>query len=145
VRFRRIVGGLLFAAIVIGGADLRLVRILFSDRAAFAAMLTRAPDRRTPEYPRFLEEVARRTQPGDPIAVLVPMRHWTRGYAYAYFRASYILAGRNVIPLVDADDAEHPERLREARFVASWQLPALPGAWEVVWRGAGGQLLRRTR
>ncbi|HKR65142.1 MAG TPA: hypothetical protein VJZ00_15520 [Thermoanaerobaculia bacterium] len=144
MHFRKVLGGVLFAAIVIGALDLRPLRVLFADRAALAEVLTRAPDLQAPTYPAFLEEVARRTKPGDSIAILVPMRHWARGYAYAYFRATYFLAGRDVIPLVDADDHEHPERLRDARYVAVWHLPVLPGPWEEVWRGPDGVLLRRT-
>lgn len=145
MRFRKILGGLLFAAIVAGGIDPRRVRFLFVDRTALGAQLTLAPDAQAPTYPRFLEEIARRTKPGDSIAILVPMRHWTGGYAYAFYRATYFLPGRNVIPLIDLEDAMHPERLREARYIAAWRMLPLPGPWEVAWRGPDGLLLRRTR
>lgn len=143
MRIRGIAAGLLFAAIIIGGVDTRLVRVLFANKTELASTLLRAPDLQAPKYPRFLEEVARRTKGGDTIAVLVPMRHWTRGYEYAYFRASYFLAGRNVVPLVDPDDSEHLERLREARYLAAWMMPTVPGPWEEIWRGSDGVLLRR--
>ena len=120
------------------------MRLMFADRRALASALTRAPDRRAPEYPQFLEQVAQRTKRGDSIAILVPMRYWAAGYAYAYFRATYFLAGRNVIPLVDVDDTLHAERLSQADFVASWKMPA-PAGFSVVWRGNGGVLLRRAR
>jgi hypothetical protein len=139
----RVLGGLLFAAIVICGVDARLVRLMFADRSAFADTLTRAPDLQAPEYPRFLEEIARLTKPGDSIAILVPMRHWTGGYAYAYYRATYFLTGRHVIPLVDEGDLLHPERLDEARLLAAWKMPVPPEPYVPVWSGYGGVLLRR--
>lgn len=142
---KRLLGGLLFAAIVAGAVDLRLMRLMFADRHALARALTQAPDRRAPEYPQFLEQVARKTKRGDSIAILVPMRYWAAGYAYAFFRATYFLAGRRVIPLVDVDDTLHPERLSQADFVASWKMPPPAGPFSVVWRGDGGILLRRAR
>jgi hypothetical protein len=145
VRFRRLLGGFLFAAIVVGGFEPQLLSLLFDDRSALAEALTRAPDLQAPAYPRFLEEVARRTKQGESIAILVPMRHWNGGYSYAYFRASYFLAGRNVIPLVDADDTLQPERLNEAELVAVWQMPPPVGPFAPVWSGNGGVLLRRAR
>jgi hypothetical protein len=144
VRVRKLLGGFLFAAIVMGGIDPRLVPVLFSDRTALAEALTRAPDLQAPAYPQFLTEVARRTRKGESIAILVPMRHWKGGYSYAYFRASYFLAGRTVVPLVDADDALHPERLNDAELVAVWQMAVPSGPYSPVWSGNGGVLLRRT-
>ena len=102
------------------------------------------PDRRTPDYPAFLAEVARRTEPDQSIAVVVPMRHWNGGYSYAYYRASYFLAGRRVVPIVDENDRLHPERLQEADFIAVWRVPEFAGP-DVVWQGHGGTLFRGTR
>ena len=131
---------LLLGAILIGGFEPLYLRALVgrAERDVYR------PDRRTPDYPAFLAEVARRTKPNQSIAIVVPMRHWDAGYSYAYYRASYFLAGRRVVPLVDPDDRVHPERLREADFVAAWRVPEFYGP-QVVWQGHGGVLLRGAR
>lgn len=102
------------------------------------------PDRRTGDYPLFLAEVARRTRPGERIVIVVPIRYWRTGYGYAYYRASYFLAGRRAIPILDDDDRVRRERIQQADYVAAWRIPDLPG-FEAVWRGHGGALLRRNR
>jgi len=130
----RAVAALLFVSILAGGFEPLYLRALLGDRTVHA----RLPDRRTPEYPRFLEGVARATAPGESVVIVVR----GTGYSYAYYRASYFLVGRRVIPIGDPDGSVHLERLREADSVALWRIPPLPG-YEVVWRGHGGVLLRR--
>jgi hypothetical protein len=131
---RSAVAGILFAMIAIGALD----------RSPWSRILGDAyPDGRTSDYPQFLEEVARRTAPGDTIAILVPMKSWSRGQSYAYYRASYFLAGRKVIPLLNADDSRHPERLREARYLAVWKMEPPAGPYTRAWSGHTGVLLRR--
>lgn len=137
---RRLLAALLFGAILIGG----LVPVYLRALAGDAERDIYRPDRRTQDYPAFLAEVARRTKPAQSIAIVVPMRYWNAGYSYAYYRASYFLAGRRVVPIVDADDSVHPERLREADFVAVWRVPEFAGP-EVVWQGQGGVLFRGVR
>jgi hypothetical protein len=132
----RAVSAFLFAAILAGGFEPRYFRALFGDRSVHA----RAADRRAPDYPRFLEGVARVIEPGQSVFILAS----GVGYSYAYYRASYFLAGRRVIPAGDPDGRIHPERLREADYVALWRVPPIPG-YEIVWRGHGGVLLRRPR
>jgi hypothetical protein len=127
----------LFGAILIGGFEPLYLRALGSD----VSREIYDPDRRTPDYPRFLEEVARHTKPGASIAIIVPMRHWDAGYAYAYYRASYFLPQRRVIPIVDPEDRVHAERLRKTDFVAVWRVPRFAGP-EEIWRGHGGVLYR---
>lgn len=95
-----------------------------------------------PRYPAFLEEVADHTQRGDTIALVVPPKTWDGGYSYAYYRASYFLAGREVLPVVDADDRALPENLQRARYVAVWRMPP-PAGWRVAWAAHGGALLAR--
>jgi hypothetical protein len=126
---RRILGGLIFATILLGG----LVPLRWR---------VPNPDRRTRDYPAFLQEVAARTRPGDSIVIVVPIRYWRTGYGYAYYRASYFLAGRRAIPILDDDDRLRRERLAQTDYVALWRMPELPG-YSVVWRGHGGVLMRR--
>lgn len=101
------------------------------------------PDRGFPLYARFLTAVASRTSPGQSIVIAAPMGGWGSGYAYAYYRASYLLAGRRVIPLMDKDDRMYYERLSDGDLVAFWGKGVPPGPYEVVWRGSGGVLYRR--
>lgn len=91
---------------------------------------------------RFLDSVRERTRKGDAIGILAPT--WT-GYEYAYYRASYILAGRRVIPLVDPTHTLRPDRIDEADWIAGWQMGMEVKAFREEWKGAGGVLLRRVR
>ncbi|HEY0590860.1 MAG TPA: hypothetical protein VGF40_03775 [Thermoanaerobaculia bacterium] len=138
----RVVYAILLAAMIVGGFQPFFLRILFSDRGAIARRLAEAPDR--PGYVAFLREVRRRTPEGSRIAILVPMRHWGRGYSYAYYRASYFLTGREVVPVVDPDDSAHLERVRGADFVASWGMAPRIAGFAAVWNGDGSVLLERS-
>jgi hypothetical protein len=107
-----------------------LLTLPFRDREAYARELALLPDHQWPQYPRFLEEVRVRTKPGDRIALVFPVMRWDDGYSYAYYRASYFLTGREVLPLVDEHDHPQPQNLAAARYIATW-------------RGSGGTLARR--
>ena len=117
----RFIAGLLFAAIVACGIDFEFVRQLpdFSDASISG-------------YDRFLMDVRQRTPPGASIAIDAPAEKFQPDYAYLYYRASYQLAGRRVIPLKDRDDRDHRERIAQADYVA-------------VWDGKHGTLQRRAR
>lgn len=101
------------------------------------------PDGAHPLYARFITEVASRTSPGQSIILVTPVRDWASWYAYAYYRASYLLAGRRVLPLMDDDDWLRYERLREGDRIAVWGEGVPPGPYEAIWRGSGGVLYRR--
>ena len=128
---------------LIGGFEPFFFRIFFADRAAASAALTAGPDRAAPGYADFLREVKKRTPADARVALLVPMRQWSGGYEYAYYRASYALVPREVIPLVDPDDEAHLERAVEADYVAAWRMaPRIPGFTQ-VWDADGSVLLER--
>ena len=116
----------------------------FVDRGPIQRSMTIMPDRGGwwPDYPRFLEEVRAHTRRGQSIALLVPTMQWQRGYFYAYYRASYFLAGREVLPLVLENDRPVPENLHRAQYLAIWSRPAPAGA-RVVFAEYGGTLVRR--
>ena len=80
------------------------------------------------DYPQFLAAVRASTHSGDRIALIVPSRPRSNDHDYAYFRANYFLAGREVLP-AQAD----------AQFVAAWHVP-LPPDRRVLWRAHGGAL-----
>lgn len=130
---RQLLWGALFAAIVLGGVDARVLHLIVHPRDA-----QQSPDGGFPEYPRFLREVAARTAPGETILLIAPT------YEYPFYRACYFLADRRVIPLLDSEERAHPERLRDATVVAVWRLPA-PEGFDTVWSGHEGLLLRRKR
>jgi hypothetical protein len=140
---RRVFAIAALAAIIALRLEPRLLRLPFIDRSAFAQAYARMADRLWIEYPRFLEGVRAHTRPGDAIAIVVPSLRWDDGYSYAYYRASYFLAGREVLPLADAKDRLHPENFRAARYVAVWRTELPARRYEVVWSGHGGVLLRR--
>jgi len=140
---RRIFALLCLIAIIGFRINPKLLSLPFIDRRPLAASMRLYPDQRWPQYPRFLDGVRSRTRDGDSIALLFPIMNWNAGYADAYYRASYFLAGCEVLPLVTADDRPHPENLRTAHYVAAWQLDLQPGRGALVWRGEGGELVRR--
>ncbi|HKO57711.1 MAG TPA: hypothetical protein VJ276_17725 [Thermoanaerobaculia bacterium] len=139
---RRIVAAAAFLIIVLLSIEPTVIRLPFVDRSELRASMETAADRTWyPQYPRFLDEVRRRTPKGSTIALVVPIRGWEEGYQYAFFRASYFLAGRELLPILTPDDKPLVESFRRARYLAAWGINARGG--RVVWRGEGGVLLER--
>lgn len=139
---RRVAALGLLVILAMLGIEWRLVRFPFIDRGPMRRELERYADREWyPYFPQFLEGVRANTKRGDTIALLVPAWTWDSGYSFAYYRASYFLAGRRVLPVVWRDDSRHPEHARGAKYVAAWQVRVDGG--EVVWRGSGGTLVKQ--
>ena len=143
VNVRRILAYLCLFAIVALRIEPQLLRLPFIDRTSFNRGLAQLADGEWWQYARFLEGVREHTRDGDKITVVVPALKWDDGYSYAYYRASYFLAGREVLPLVTDDDRRHPENFRAARYVAAWHMQRRAGVGRVVWEGEGGVLLQR--
>ena len=139
---QRILALLVLVALIASRIEPRLLSVPLR-RAVFARTYAAFADRLWPQYPQFLAGVRAHTRPGDSIAVVVPTLDWDRGYSYAYYRASYMLTGREVLPL--ADGANHLQLLnfRQATYVAVWNTSMPQAHFTTVWRGAGGVLLRR--
>lgn len=129
------------ATIVAMCIEPRLLQMPFVERGPYARALAVFPDRQWPQYPQFLEGIRAHTRPGDTIAVVVPAMGWDEGYSYAYYRASYFLTGREVLPLVDPENRQLPQNFRGARYVAAFGV-TLRAPADVVWRGDGGTLSR---
>ncbi|HEX3068972.1 MAG TPA: hypothetical protein VHX14_10380 [Thermoanaerobaculia bacterium] len=141
---RRVLPALALLALLVVSIEPGMLQILFIDREPSARALSEAPDSPLPLYPRFLEGVRAHTQPGDTIAIVIPRMSWNNGYVYAYYRASYFLAGREVLPLVTPENEKVPENFRAARYIAAFRVNVrMPS--EVVWRGERGTLLRPIR
>ena len=94
----------------------------------------------SPELAAFLGEVRARTRRGDSIALLLPIRDWP-AYSGAYFRASYLLAGREVLPIVDEQGRALRGNVARATWVAAWRVRYDAGT--VVWAGHEGVLVRK--
>ena len=67
--------------------------------------------------------------------------HWDGGYSYAYYRASYFLSGREVLPLVTRQDKPVLDNFKRAKFIAVWQKRVSDDTRHVVWSGHHGVLL----
>jgi hypothetical protein len=141
---RRALTLLCLAAIVVLGVASRLLELPFIDRAKAVRAMARYPDRVWPDYPLFLQGVREHTKPGDTIAVIVPAMTWDGGYSYAYYRASYFLTGREVLPLVTPDNTRLQQNFRAAKYIAVFGV-GLRAPADVVWRGGRGALLRLHR
>jgi len=138
---RRILAACALVALVVLHFDYRLLTFPFLDRTKMSAAFTAMPDGRWVDYPRFLEGVRAHTKAGDRIALIVPQMQWDGGYSYAYYRASYFLAGREVIPLLYRTDEPIRANLDRADYLAVWRAPGPPA--RVTWQGEGGVLLSR--
>lgn len=91
------------------------------------------------DYPEFLAAIRDTTHNGDTIALLVPVRRGSNDYSYAYFRASYLLAGREILPVIDDNGRIIANNIRDARFVATWH-GHLGSDRPLLWRAHGGEL-----
>jgi hypothetical protein len=139
---RRALTVVALAALVATCVEPRFLQMPFIDRDAHARRVTAFPDAQWPQYPRFLEGVRAHTRPGDQVALIVPVMEWDGGYSYGYYRASYFLTGREVLPVVDPRNRALPRNFESARYVAAFGVNlAIPGV--VAWSGEGGTLYRR--
>jgi len=143
VTARDIFAALAFALILLGGLRPELLVLVFADREPLRRELAMAADRASPEYPAFLGEISKQTQPNERVALLFRPAQGDAPPWYAYFRARYFLIDRIVLPVVDIDGVTHPEYLDRARYVASWGVRFEDARFETLWRGSGGELLRR--
>ena len=144
VTLRRALTIICLATMVILGVAARLFQLPFIDRGPSERAMARYSDRVWPDYPLFLEGVREHTKPGDTIAVIVPTMQWDTGYSYAYYRASYFLTGREVLPLMRPDNVRLPQNFRGAKFIAVFGV-GLRAPADVVWRSGRGALLRLRR
>jgi hypothetical protein len=133
-----------FAAILIGGFETYYLRVFLERPARVRPYLTELPYRKMPGLRELLVGADARTPPGASIAIFVPYSAWEGGYGYAYYRASYLLPGKQVIPLLRiGEDKPDPENLARADYVVCWGgVPPIPG-FAKVWQTTSGMLLRR--
>jgi hypothetical protein len=138
---RRRIALVVFVALAVLSIDHLLLPFVLN-HAVMHRVMTSYPDRGWNGYSDFLVGVRAHTKAGDTIALIVPKMSRDSGYMYAYYRASYFLSGREVVPLLSPDGAPQPSNIRAAHYLAVWRLRLTPSA-HVVWSGAGGALVER--
>lgn len=101
------------------------------DWRQLGAYLTELPYRKVPGLRQLCVEADRRTPLEARILFVAPVN----GYEYAFRRAQYLLAGRDLIPMGRA----------EARpgFVVCLPSCDVPAGFTVAWRSDRGMLLKR--
>ena len=130
------------ACILIGSFEPFYFRMLTPERARFGAWAAQLPYAKTPGLRAFMLGVHERTKNGDRIAIVAPYTKWNGGYAYAFTRSTYVLAGRTTIPLVGDDDSQLSAD--GAEYFACWHIAPPPGT-TIVWRDNHGVLARKSR
>ena len=123
-----------------------LFQVLLTDRADLTAeMVSRVAPPGTQGYPEFLESVRERTPPGSTIALVVQPMQWDieGGYSFWYYRASYLLAGRKVLPIVWRDGSVLIENVRTAQYIAVFRRQFPLGDRALIWKSRDGFLLSR--
>lgn len=143
MRPRAVLAWVLFVGVAAAATPWTTLAIPFRDRSALRSEKERAADRAWwPDYPAFLADVRAATRRGDTIALVVPGMNWEYGYSYAFFRATYLLEGRQVIPLVGPNNRRLTENVRRANYIAAWRMrPAR--SWRPLLARHGGTLLVR--
>jgi hypothetical protein len=139
----RLAAAAAFLLILIGGFEPFYLRIFGIDRVRMEASFAEMPFRKIPGLQAFLQGVDAHTPAHARIALWLPFRQWEGGYGYGYYRASYLLPGKQVVPLL----ALHEDRLAltnlaGADYLASFgELMMAPG-FEIVWRNEHGVLMK---
>ena len=143
-RATRIFALLAFAAIAVGSFQTLYLDIWRRDAAQMRAQWTELPYRKLPGLRQLLVEADRRTPQGARILLATPHKPGEGGYRYAYARALYILAGRELVPLLDPTSEKRvPLRLESVDYIACWGDCAAPRGFAVIWKSNDGALLRR--
>jgi hypothetical protein len=128
--------------IVAGGYEPFYLQILEADREALRMHYTELPYRRLPGLRIFMSDVARATAPGDRIGILIgDMSRWD-AYPYGFTRSSYLLAGRQVVPLIGRDGHFIEGNLAHATHVACWHCRIGDGRAELILENSQGTLSR---
>jgi hypothetical protein len=145
-RWRSALGALALFSIFAGAFQPAYWTIFKANRAMLQAWLTERPYSKMPGLRRFMLGVRERTRDGDRIAIVLPARRWEGGYAYGFIRSTYLLAGRQTVPLLSDSDQALPGNIARATHVASWPEPPPPlPDFVAMWSTPDGVLLQRHR
>ena len=139
----RLAAGAAFLLILIGGFEPFYLRIFGMNRKVMGAAFAEMPFRKVNGLQAFLKGVDARTPAHARIALWLPFRQWEGGYGYAFYRAGYLLPGKQVVPLLaQGEDRLELTNLAHADYVASLgERISIPG-FESVWQDEHGVLLK---
>jgi len=129
----------LFVAITVLSIDFRMFVDVAGPHDVLLKGLGRAD--RVPGFAAFLKEVRAHTQHDETIALVVAAPD-PATYGYGFIRASYLLAGRTVIPIEGADAKFRAEAVRRAKYLAVFRLRYV-GRGQIVWQGRDGVLVKQ--
>jgi hypothetical protein len=135
----RIAAYAVLAMLVIGGFERYYIRIFTVDAAATRAAMTELPYRKLPGLRRLLAEADRSTPRGARVAIALPYHEWEGGYGYGYYRASFLMPGKQMVPLLP------PENLRFADYVVIWKGRFPIDGFAPVWTTSDGTLMVRRK
>jgi hypothetical protein len=139
-RARRTLVVLALAAIAAGAFQPFYLTVWKQDWRALGAVMTELPYRKVPGLRRVCLEAARRTPPGSRILLVTSHPSWPAGYDYAFRRAHYLLAGREMIPMLG-----EPAPVRPDYVVCVAATCAVPTGYRRIWSDPSGALLERIR
>jgi hypothetical protein len=139
VLLRRTLAFAAYAAIGLLSADPRQIATVLSAPGEVRQKLERSHNP-SPEMTDFFLGVRERTNRGDTITILLPPMPWD-SYTYPYYRASYLLAGRTVLPMITEKGEIRKLEIARANYLAIYGAP-YEGAG-VIWRHGRGTLVRR--
>lgn len=129
----------LFIAITVLSIDFRMFVDVAGPRDALLHNLSRAD--RVPGFAAFLQGVRAHTQRDETIALVVAAPD-PATYRYGFIRASYLLAGRTVIPIEMSDGKFRAEAVRTTKYLAVFRLRYV-GSGHIVWQGRDGVLVEQ--
>lgn len=139
----RLAAGAALLLILIGGFEPFYLRIFTVNRASEEAAFSDMPFRKMTGLQTFLKGVDAHTPPHARIAIWLPFHEWESGYGYGYYRASYLLPGKQVVPLLArGKDRLQLANLAHADYVASFDDRIDAPGFEVNWRDEYGMLLK---
>lgn len=144
-RSPRLWASVVLAAILAAGFQPFVIEALGLDSESTARHFDELQYRKNPGLVELCESVTPIVPAGASVAYWAPYPKWWEGYSYSYMRAAYLLGGRQLIPLVDESDRQHPEVLTRVDWVLAWGgSPSLVG-FEVVHETDDGNLYRRVK
>ena len=142
---KRLAAAATLLLILIGGFEPFYLRVFTLDRAREESAFSALPFRKMPGLQTFLQGVDAHTPPNARIAIWLPFHQWEGGYGYAYYRASYLLPGKQVVPLLDQHaDRLELDNLAQADYLASFDERIHAPGFESTWQDGHGMLLKAT-
>lgn len=137
-RARRTLVVLALAGIAAGAFQPFYLDVWRQDWRTLGAFLTDVPYRKVPGLRHACLEAALRTPPGASVLLVTKHRSWPDGYDYAFRRAHYLLAGRQMVPMLGPRPADPPDFILCVPAECS-----APPSFRTIWRDSSGALLER--